>query len=80
MTEEQEYWRRLIAELQKVMTIAAIAEAAGVEDRQVWRWKAGERVPRGLQAIVVYKLHVERCPNRQGLSGHVLKLEVSVPS
>jgi hypothetical protein len=68
--EEKDYWKRLVNDLQGVMTIAEIAVAVGVEDRQVWRWKSGERRPMGMLAVHVYLLHVKRCPTRQCLNGH----------
>ncbi|MDP2619287.1 MAG: hypothetical protein Q8P46_03795 [Hyphomicrobiales bacterium] len=72
MSKEQEkcYWRCLIVELQRVMTIAEIAEEVGVNDRQVWRWKEGGR-PKGMNAIRVYLLHVKRCPEGHCPMGHV---------
>jgi len=61
MTQEQEYWRRLLKSLQGAgMTAADIARAVGVEDRQFWNWKLGDR-PKGLTAVRLYRLHVERC-------------------
>jgi uncharacterized protein YjcR len=69
MSEEQQYWKRLVDDLQAVMTIAKIAEAIGVEPRQVWRWKDGDR-PTGLNAITLYQLHVKHCPARQCPAGH----------
>lgn len=75
--EEKEYWKRLVNDLQDVMTIAEIADSLGIEDdRQVWRWKAGERRPMGIMAVRVYTLHVKRCPNRQRLFDHIA-MEVS---
>lgn len=71
MSEENQYWRCVIEALQGVMTIAKLAEEVGVDDRQVWRWKAGERIPRGLFAIKLHALHVKLCPERQCLVGHV---------
>lgn len=71
MTEEHQYWRRLIEELQEVMTVAEIAEEVKVEPRQVWRWKDGDR-PMGMTAIRVYTLHVKRCcPQGQCPAGHI---------
>ena len=71
LQEEQGYWRCVIASLQTRITVAEIAEKVQAEDRQVWRWKAGERIPRGLQAIRLYMLHVKLCPERQCPVGHV---------
>lgn len=68
--EEKAYWKGLVEDLNQIMTIADIAEAVLVEDRQVWRWKAGERRPMGMTAVRVYLLHVKRCPDRQCLIGH----------
>lgn len=58
--EEKAYWKRLVNELQEVMTIADIAKEICVEDREVWRWKSGERRPMGIKAVKVYLLHVKR--------------------
>ena len=68
--EEKAYWQAIVKDLQHVLTIAAIAERVLVDDRQVWRWKAGERVPRGREATRLYMLHVELCPERQCQNGH----------
>jgi hypothetical protein len=70
VSDEHKYWRCVIEALQEVMTIAQIAEAIGVQDRQVWRWKAGDR-PTGLNAINLYLLHVKRCPEGQCPMSHV---------
>jgi hypothetical protein len=61
VSEEQEHWRRVISELRGPkdcprMTVAAIAEAVGVEPRQVWRWMDGDR-PLGLNAVKLHELH-----------------------
>lgn len=69
MSDEQQYWRGLVEDLQGVMTIAQIADEVGVQERQVWRWKTGDR-PKGMAAIRVYLLHVKRCPPRQCPAGH----------
>lgn len=74
--DEARYWRCLIEALQGVMTIAQIAEAIEAEDRQVWRFKAGERVPRGIQAVRLHLLHVKTCPDRQCPIGHVASVSV----
>lgn len=68
---EQAYWRCVINALQGVMTIAAIAEEVGADDRQVWRWKAGERKPAGIKAIKLYMLHMKHCPISHCPLGHV---------
>lgn len=68
--EEKEHWRKLVQELNQIMTIAQIAEAIDVEERQVWRWKAGERRPMGMDAVRVHTLHAKMCPSRQCLVGH----------
>ena len=67
---DKAYWRCVIEALQEQMTIAQIADHMQVDDRQVWRWKSGEREPKGTQAIKLYLLHAERCPNRQCRIGH----------
>lgn len=79
MSTEQEYWARLILELQAVITIAEIAEHVGVNDRQVWRWKDGDR-PKGMNAIRVYLLHVKLCPQGQCLVSHVATTGKSIIS
>lgn len=76
---ESEYWRKLILDLQQFMTIAEIAAAVGVEPRQVWRWKDGDR-PLGLTAIRVYTLHVKRCPAGQCSMGHIATGSTSIIS
>lgn len=75
MTEDREYWSCVIAALQEVMTIAAIAEEVGANDRQVWRWKAGQDKPMGLKAIRLYRLHVKRCPEGQCPLRHVAEVK-----
>ena len=66
MSEEQQYWRRLIEELQEVgVTLERIAESIGVSDRQVSNWKGGDR-PKGLHALNLYMLHVK---HRTGVQG-----------
>lgn len=65
INEEKAYWSRLLHDLQEVMTVAEIADAVYSDERQVWRWKAGERRPKGMAAVYVYLLHVKRCPDRQ---------------
>lgn len=61
MSEEHQYWRRLIEELQLVMTIRQISDELDVSERTVANWKTGDR-PKGMNAIRVYTLHVKRCP------------------
>jgi DNA-binding transcriptional MerR regulator len=68
---DQKYWRCVIQALQDAgMTIAKISEAIEAEDRDLWRWKAGERVPRGITAIKLCKLYEDTCPNRHCPIGH----------
>lgn len=60
MSEEQQYWARLIQELQNIgITLEKIAEELGVSDRQVSYWKSGQR-PTGLIAIKLVRLHEGR--------------------
>lgn len=60
MTEEQKYWSGLIDELQAMgVTLERIAEALGVNDRQVSRWKAGTR-PTGWTALKLVRFHMEQ--------------------
>lgn len=57
MTEEQEYWARLIQELQNIgIGLERIAETLGVSDRQVSNWKSGQR-PLGLRAVRLVEMH-----------------------
>lgn len=58
--EEKEYWRRLVEELQAVMTIRQMSDALDISERQIANWKTGDR-PKGMMAIKVYTLHVKRC-------------------
>lgn len=59
MSEEHQYWRRLIEELQEVkITIERIASEIGVSERQVTNWKNGDR-PKGLHALNLYMLHMK---------------------
>lgn len=59
MSEEQQYWRKLIEDLQDCgVTLERIAEEIGVSDRQVTNWKSGDR-PKGLNALKLYLLHVK---------------------
>lgn len=55
---ESQYWARLVRETQKYsgMTIAQIADALGVSERDVAYWKAGERRPTGFVAVRFYQL------------------------
>jgi transposase len=60
MEDETGYWRQVICDLQdNGMTLEKIAEYMGVSDRQVSNWKNGDR-PKGLTALKLYMLHVER--------------------
>lgn len=74
--EERAYWMAIVADLHGlvtlkygVLTIAVIAEVMEVEDRKVRRWKAGERIPRGLEAVRLQRFHEEHCPKRQCRNG-----------
>ena len=59
MTEEQQYFRRLLADIKAAgINEAQTAEALGVDERTVWRWKVGDR-PIGLTAIKLFKLHAQ---------------------
>lgn len=69
MSEEQQYWRGLIADLQGWgVTIEKIAEHLGVSDRQVSNWKAGQR-PTGLLALNLHAFHMK---HRRILQGSTL--------
>lgn len=61
MSEEQEYWRRLIDQLNEKFTLEYIASEAGVTVRQVSNWKQGDR-PMGFKAIKLYLLHARAFP------------------
>lgn len=64
--EDQKYWFCIIKALQDTgWPVWRIAETIGADDRDVRRWKAGERVPRGIIAIKLCKLYEEHCPERQ---------------
>lgn len=57
---ECDYWPRLIRELQGCgWTLARIAEELGVSDRQVDKYKTGER-PKGMTAVKLRWLHAAR--------------------
>ena len=70
MSEEQQYWSKLIQELQDWgITLEKIAEHLNVSDRQVSYWKAGQR-PTGLLAINLYRFHEKRRSFLQGNTLH----------
>lgn len=56
--EEQEYWRRLVDDLNEKFTLEYLAREFGVSERQVSNWKSGDR-PKGLTAIKVYTFHMK---------------------
>lgn len=58
MSEEGEYWARLVTELQLKYTLERIAEEVGVTVRQVSNWKTGDR-PTGLNAIRLREFHMK---------------------
>lgn len=55
MTEE-EYWRRIIDELNELFTLEYIASVCGVTARQVSNWKRGDR-PMGFKAVKLIQFH-----------------------
>lgn len=65
MSEEQQYWERLITDLQEKFTLEYIAEEIGVTDRQVSNWKAGDR-PKGMNAVRLYLFHAKHRTVVQG--------------
>ena len=70
MSEEQQYWQRLINELQGwKVTLEMIAEELSVSDRQVSNWKAGQR-PTGITAVKLYLLHMKHRRVLQGSPLH----------
>lgn len=59
--DERKYWRTIIESLQAAgVTISRIAQELGVEERQVWRWKSGERIPRGTTALGLHQMHLKQ--------------------
>ena len=56
--EEQEYWIRLVNELNEKFTLEYLAHEMGVSLRQVTNWKAGDR-PKGRTAIRLYLFHAK---------------------
>ena len=69
MSEEQQYWARLIQELQEKFTLEYIAEEIGVSVRQVSNWKTGDR-PLGMNAIKLYLFHAKHGTTVQGIPVH----------
>lgn len=70
MSDEQEYWARLIQELQTIgVTLERIAEHLGVSDRQVSNWKNGQR-PIGMVAVRLVTFHMEQRRVLQGSALH----------
>jgi hypothetical protein len=69
MSEEQQYWQRLINELQGwKVTLEMIADKElSVSDRQVSNWKAGQR-PTGITAVKLYLFHAKHRLNSSGKS------------
>lgn len=64
---ENEYWRKLIEELQEEgFTLEQIAAEINVSERQVSNWKTGDR-PKGLSAVRLYLFHV-KCKQKVNLS------------
>lgn len=59
--KEAEYFRQLVTDLQLVgVTGSAIGEFCGVQERQVFNWKNGDR-PRGMTAVKLFLLHSKHC-------------------
>lgn len=56
MSEEQERWRSMLAELCAKFSLEYIAKEIGVSVRQVSNWKNGDR-PLGFNAIRLYLFH-----------------------
>lgn len=70
MSEEQEYWKRLVQELQNIgVTLEMISEHLGVGLRTVSSWKEGHR-PTGLIALKLHAFHMERRRVLQGNLSH----------
>ena len=70
MSEEQQYWRQLIEDLQSWgVTLEKIAEHLGVSDRQVSNWKTGQR-PTGLCALNLHAFHMKHRRIIQGSDLH----------
>jgi hypothetical protein len=73
MSEERQYWQRLINELQGwKVTLEMIAEELSVSDRQVSNWKSGQR-PTGITAVKLYLFHAK---HRRVIQGSVLHGEL----
>lgn len=69
---EREYWRQILVDLQTVgFSVSQIAEFVGVDDRLVWRWKAGRNRPTGLSAVRLFMFHGKRCAVRPCPTCHV---------
>jgi hypothetical protein len=73
--EEKQYWAGLITDLNKLLTISAISAELGTDERQVWRWKAGDTRPMGMMAVKVYLLHFKRCPVKPVITDGLEKVE-----
>lgn len=56
MTNEQEYWRRLVDELQDKFSLETIGMEIGVSERQVSNIKTGDR-PTGFVALRLFAFH-----------------------
>lgn len=74
MTKEQEYWSRVVCELQELFTLAYLAKEMGVSERQVSNWKDGDR-PLGLTAIRLYEFHAKH-RTRVQVSGTAVHVQV----
>ena len=58
MTEEQEYWRRLLDDLNERFTLEVIATRIGLSVSQISNIKNGDR-PTGLAAVRLFRFHME---------------------
>lgn len=58
VSEEQQYWRKIIDELNEKFTLQYIASEIGVSERQVSNWKRGDR-PIGMNAVRLVTFHAK---------------------
>ena len=64
--QDKKYFRCIIQALQDSgYHVRKIAEELGEDERDIRRWKAGERIPLGSRAIRLCKLYERVCPERQ---------------
>lgn len=81
MNEEQEYWRRVVDELNEKFTLEFLAKEMGVSERQVSNWKTGAK-PLGFTAIKLYLFHAKHrtAVQESGIALHVLSAGKAISS